>query len=83
VLRPSKDDLENFVIALRLAADVASEQARNSGKPYVVASASQSSPAVYLFASNHPDAGKADMIIMVKALPDARRIPRDDRASRH
>jgi hypothetical protein len=36
-----------------------------------------------VFASNHPDAGKADMIIMVEALPDGRRIPRDDRTRRH
>jgi hypothetical protein len=81
---PSKDEPgENLVIALRAASAVASEQARNTGKSYVVATALQPSPAVRVFAGDHPDAGNARIDIMFEFLPDGRRIPRDDRPSRH
>jgi hypothetical protein len=46
---PSPDEPgENLVTALRMASEVATEQARSSGKTYVMASATQPSPAVEL-----------------------------------
>jgi hypothetical protein len=81
---PSQDEPgENLVTALRMAADVASKEARNSGKTYVVASALQPSPAVHVFACDHPDAGKADINIMFQFSPDGRRILPYDRPGRH
>jgi hypothetical protein len=75
---PSQDEPgENLVMALRLAADVASEQARNSGNTYVVATVLQPSPAVHVFACDHPDAGNAGIDIMFEFLPDGRRIPHE------
>jgi hypothetical protein len=51
---PSKGEPgENLVIALRAAAAVAAEQARKSGKTYIVATGLHPSPAVYVFACDH------------------------------
>lgn len=81
---PSKDEPgENLVIALRLAAAVASEQARNSGKTYIVASVLQPSPALCAFACDHPEASNADIDIMFQFSPDGRRILPYDRPGRH
>jgi hypothetical protein len=66
-----------------MAADVASKEARTSGKTYVVASALQPSPAVSVFACDHPYAGNAGINIMYQFLPDGRRIPHENRPRRH
>jgi hypothetical protein len=77
---PAKDEPgENLITALRAASDVASEQARSSGKTYLVASALQPSPAIHVFACDHPDAGKDDTRIIFECLPDGRRIRHEDR----
>ena len=81
---PSPDEPgENLVTALRLAADVASEQARTSGNTYVVASALQPSPAVCVFAHDHPEAGNAGITILLEFLPDGGRILQRERPRRH
>jgi hypothetical protein len=81
---PSKDEPgQNLVIALKAAAAVAAEQARKSGKTYVVAMGLNPSPAVYAFACDHPDTANPDMDIMFGFFPDGRRFERDDRPRSH
>jgi hypothetical protein len=43
-------------MAIRIAADVAAEEARKGAKTYVVASSRAPAAAVYVFAADHPDA---------------------------
>lgn len=76
--RHSDEQGENLLTALHVAAEVATEQARSSGKTYVMASATQPSPAIHVFACDHPDAGKADTRIIFEYLPDGRRIRREE-----
>ena len=42
---------------------VADAEARHTGKTYLAASAPQPSPAIYVFASDHPDAGNASIAL--------------------
>jgi hypothetical protein len=71
---PSRDEPgENLIVALRGAMAVAAEQARKSGKAYIVATGLHPSPAVYALAGDHPD---TDMDIIYEFLPDGRRIRR-------
>jgi hypothetical protein len=72
---PSKDEPgQNLVIAVRAAAAVAAEQARNSGKTYIVAMGLHPSPAVYAFACDHLDTANPDMDIMFGFYPDGTRF---------
>jgi hypothetical protein len=63
--------------AIMIAGDVAATEARKSGKTYLVASAKLPSPAIYVFAGNHPDAANAGMKVMFEFSPSGsiRRIP--------
>jgi hypothetical protein len=49
---------------LTTAIMIAADEARRRGKTYVVASTPEPSTAVYVFASDHPDASKAGISIM-------------------
>jgi len=58
---------------------------RRTGKTYFVASTALPSPAVYVFACDHPDARNAAITIMVEQTPAGERIRRPGirRATRH
>jgi hypothetical protein len=72
---------DTLTMAIMIAADVAAEEARKSGKTYVVASSPQPSPAVYVFACDHPDACKAGINVMYQLTPNGACIRRS--ATRH
>ena len=55
--------------ALTIASDVAATEARKSGKTYLVASTSQPSPAVYVFAFDHPDASNDAIDVLFEFTP--------------
>jgi hypothetical protein len=50
-----------------VAGEVAANEARKSGKTYVVASTPQPSPAIYVFACDHLDTRKVRISIMLIA----------------
>jgi hypothetical protein len=80
--RHSEDEPEDtLTAAIMIAGEVAAEEARRRGKTYVVASAPQPSPALYVFACDHPDAGKAGISVMYEFTPAGERIRRQ--ATRH
>src|ERR1700678_4515368 len=55
---------ETLEMAIRIAGEVATEEARERGKTYVVASTPHPSPAVYVFACGHPDANNVTFSIV-------------------
>ena len=61
---------ETIEMAIRVAGEVAANEARQSGKTYVVASTPRPAAAVYVFAGNHPDAAKVGINIMFEFTPD-------------
>ena len=65
---------EAMIVAMRKAGEVAAEQARKRGKTYLVASTRQPSPAVYVFACDHPDAAKAGVTVLLGFPPAGERI---------
>ena len=54
---------------------IATDKARENGKTYLVASAPQPSPAVYIFACDHPDARNVGTTVMYQLTPAGERIP--------
>jgi hypothetical protein len=62
--------------AIMVAGEYAAREARKSGKTFVVASTKLPAPAVYVFAHDHPDAGKHDMNVMFEFSPSGKRIRR-------
>jgi len=65
---------DTLTAAIMMAVEVAAEEARNAGKTYVVASTPRPSPAVYIFASDHPDRSNAAINVMYELTPDGGRI---------
>lgn len=65
---PGEPD-ETLTIAIRVAGEVAANEARKSGKTYVVASTPQPSPAVFVLAHNHPELGAVAMSVMFEFTP--------------
>jgi hypothetical protein len=63
------DPSDTLHSAIMIAAKVAADEAHKSGKSYVVASTRKPSPAVYVFASDHPDASNAGISIMYQLTP--------------
>lgn len=61
---------ETLVMAIRIASEVAADEARKSGKTYLVASTPRPTSAVYVFAGDHPDAARIDLNIMYELTPD-------------
>jgi hypothetical protein len=61
---------DTLTAAIVIAAEVAADEARKSGKTNVVASTPEPSAAVYVFACDHPDASQADISIMYQPTPD-------------
>jgi hypothetical protein len=59
-----------------LPAKFAADEARASGKTYVVASTPRPAAAVYVFAGDHPDAAKAGINIMFEFTPEGACIRR-------
>jgi hypothetical protein len=59
-----------------VAFQLADAEARKTGKTYLVASTPLPSPAVYVFACNHPDARNPRINIMVEQTPAGERIRR-------
>jgi hypothetical protein len=72
---------ETLLAAIRIAVTVAADEARERGKTYVVASASQPSPGVFVFAFDHPDASNVGISIMYELTPDGHCIRR--KVTRH
>jgi hypothetical protein len=62
--------------AIMVAGDVAAEEARDSGKTYVLARAACGADAIYVFACDHPDASSAGVNIMFEFTPAGERIRR-------
>ena len=62
--------------ATMIAVSVARNEARMRGKTYCVASTPLPAAAVYVFASDHPDAGDAAINVMVEFTPAGERIRR-------
>jgi hypothetical protein len=52
-----------------IAAEVAANEARKAGETFVVASTRQPSPAVFVFACDHPDASNIGMSVMYELTP--------------
>ena len=67
---------ETLDMAIRVAAEVAADEARKTGRTYVVASMPRPSPAVYVFACDHPDAANVGISIMYELTPDGHCICR-------
>src|SRR5260370_6038055 len=61
---------DTLTAAIMVAADVAAQEARRSGKTYVVASTPLPAPAVYVFAVDHPDRSRAAVSLMCAFTPD-------------
>jgi hypothetical protein len=70
------EPLATLEAAIMVAGDVAAEEARKRGKTYLVASTPQPNAAVYVFASDHPDAGDATINVMFEFTPAGERIRR-------
>jgi hypothetical protein len=62
--------------AICIAFQLADAEARKTGKTHLVASTPQPSPAVYVFACDHPDARNAAINIMFDQTPTGERIRR-------
>ena len=60
--------------AICVAFQLADAKARQSGKTYLVASTPQPSPAVYVFACDHPDARNPGINIMFEQTPTGERF---------
>ena len=60
---------DTLTAAIMVAGEVAATEARRRGKTYLVASAPELRPEVYVFACDHPDAGKAGINIMFEFTP--------------
>jgi hypothetical protein len=66
----AKDEPEiTLVAAIQIAASVAADEARKSGKTYLVATTPARSPDVYVFACDHPDARKLGLDTMYEVTP--------------
>ncbi|HKM69290.1 MAG TPA: hypothetical protein VJX94_04295 [Stellaceae bacterium] len=72
---------DTLTAAITIAGEVAANEARKSGKTYVVASTPMPAPAVYVFACDHPDASKSGISIMYQLTPGGQSIRRS--ATRH
>jgi len=60
---------ETLDAAIMIAAEVVADEARKNGKTYVLASTPAPAAAVYVFAGDHPDAGKLGQNIMYELTP--------------
>jgi hypothetical protein len=58
-------------LAICVGFQLADAEARRTGRTYFVASTALPSPAVYVFACDHPDARNAAITIMVEQTPPA------------
>lgn len=65
---------ETLTAAIMIAREVATTEARRRGKTYLVASAPELGPEVYVFACDHPDAGKVGINVMFEFTPTGGRI---------
>lgn len=76
---------DTLTAAIMVAGQVAAEEARKRGKTYCVASTPQPAAAVYVFASDHPDARDAAINVMFEFTPAGERIrrPGPRTAARH
>jgi hypothetical protein len=73
----SDDEPKNtLTAAIMVAGEVAATEARKRGKTYLVASTPKPAPAVYVFASGHPDAGDPAINVMFEFTPAGERIRR-------
>jgi hypothetical protein len=72
---------ETMRAAIMIAGGVAATEARKSDKTYVVARAACGVDAIYVFASDHPDASNTEINIMFEFTPAGERIRRA--ATRH
>ncbi len=70
------DPQETLTAAIAIASEVAATEACRRGKTYIVASAPQPSPAVYVFACDHPDAANVGFNVMLEFTPAGERIRR-------
>ena len=62
--------------AIRVAGEVAATEARKRGKTYLVASTPLPMAAVYIFASDHPDAADPAINVMLEPTPSGESIRR-------
>jgi hypothetical protein len=76
---------DTLLSAIMIAGNVAAQEARSSGKSYVVARAATGADAIYVFAGDHPDARSAGINVMFGFTPDGDRIrrPATPTATRH
>jgi hypothetical protein len=71
----SKGESEDtWEAATGIAVSIAAKRAAEDGKTYVVALSLPHSPAVYVFASDHPDARKVGIHTALKVTPTGERI---------
>jgi hypothetical protein len=68
---PENEPRDALTTAIDMARDVAAQEALKSGKTYLVASTPEPARAVYVFASDHPDASKAGIEIMFEVKPES------------
>jgi hypothetical protein len=73
---------DTLLAAIMIAGDVAAEEARRSGKTYVVARAAHGVDAIYVFACDHPDARNAAINVMFEFTPAGERIRRPGTTNR-
>lgn len=71
---PKHEPQDTLTAIIMIAVDIAAEEARKSGKTYIVASTPRPSPAVYVFACDHPDRSNVAINVMYELTPDGRRI---------
>jgi hypothetical protein len=70
------DPRDTLLAAIMIAGNVAAAEARRNGKTHVVARAAQGVDAIYVFASDHPDARSAGINVMFAFTPEGERIRR-------
>jgi hypothetical protein len=71
---PNEPDA-TLVAAIRVAATVAKDEARNTGKTFLVTRSRASPAAVYVFADDHPDARRLDLTALYEVTPSGKCSP--------
>jgi hypothetical protein len=82
---PTTSRTTTLTAAIIVAGEVAAQEARKSGKTYLVAGVACGGDAIYVFACDHPDARSAGINVLFEFTPGGERIrrPGTRAASRH
>jgi hypothetical protein len=65
---------DSLAAVIMIAAEIAAEKARQTGKTHFVASTPLPSPAIYVLTHGHPELSKKAISVMLEFRPDGKRI---------